>query len=568
MLTKLTINNFILSDNITIEFGHKLNILTGETGAGKSVIVGALDYILGRQISVNLAYDAVKPVYLTAFFNLEPDKAGFIGNLIEYSSFDKLQRLVIRKEISVKGRSTTYINDKRINNRIITEIRPLLIDFHSQREQMKLFDEDYQLKVLDAWAGLTKLRNQYKYYFEELKSAIEKKKYLEKEEKRNAEKILLYEYQIEEIEKMELSNIEEKKLNQELELLANSEEILTLCSEIQHNFVEQDSSIIDLINSYQKRIEKLENTGNERIKIIITIFNEITHSLSDLTSEFSQLEDGIDLDQEKMNRIEERLNSILQIKTKYKMEIPQLHDHLNMMKSVVEQWSSGKKDIEQLAQKISELADKTVNLAERLSSGRNEATPPFTASISDDLKSLSIPNAVFSVDITSIGKIFINDGFLRGLTETGNDKIDFLFSANKGSDPELLKEVVSGGELSRLLLAIKKVLAGKIASPTLILDEIDTGIGGRTAISTGEYIKKIASYHQVLCITHLPQIASFGDKQFMIQKKTDLTRPLIKVKELSSSERRDEIARMLSGTKSEIALKHADELLEKTIKGE
>lgn len=566
MLTKLTVKNFILSDDITIDLGSGLNILTGETGAGKSVIVGALDYILGRQISVNLAYNQDNPVCLTAYFNLEKDKAESVGRIIESKLPSELSNLIIRREISVKGRSAAYINDGRVNNRQIAEIRPLLIDFHSQREQMKLFDENYQLNVLDVWAGLTGLRNEYTVCFEGLKSAIEKKKRLENEEKRNTEKMLLYEYQIQEIESMELSAAEEKRLNQELDLLSNSEEIMTLCSEIQHNFTEQDSSIIDVISSYQKNMQRLAPTDNQKIKNIISLFDEISHSLTDLTAELRELEESIELDREKMDSVEERLSSILRIKNKYKMEIPQLLQHLNMMKSAVKQWSSRKKDIEQLSEKISVLAEKTVSLAERLSIKRKKSAEPFADTITADLKTLAIPNAIFSVDITSIGKIYINNDFLGGLNDTGNDKIEFRFTANKGTKPEALKEVVSGGELSRLLLAIKKVLAGKIASPTLVLDEIDAGIGGRTAISTGDYIGKISSFHQVLCITHLPQIATFGDKQFMIEKKADLNRPLIKVKELSASERRDEIARMLSGTKSEIALKHADELLKKRLR--
>lgn len=580
MIKQLTVTNFILTDNIVIEFDEKLNILTGETGAGKSVIIGALDYILGRQVRSELTYDAGKPVFLEAVFNLSGEKdtvkIALIEELLGCSPLNEYGYLVVSREISGK-RNSCRINGKRVNQAVITRLREILVDFHSQREQLKLFDDRHRLDVLDTWAGLLPLREQYQTLFEELKNLMERKKSLELMEKQAAEKMLLFEYQIEEIESMQLSIDEEKMLNSELDILTHAEELLGLCSEIEHAVIEEDNSVLDLISNFHQRFQKI-GEGNETIKNIKTCFDELTNSINAVMSEVRTLKDGIDVDEEQLKQIENRISSILRIKNKYKMDVSQLLEYLQEMKTAIAEKSSRKHEIEELHTEIDNKTEELLVLSERLTSHRKQAGCQFSAGIKAGLSELAIPDGVFLVDISSLGKIYFANGIIGGLNDTGNDKVDFLFSANKGTEAQDIKEVVSGGELSRLQLVIKKMLAGRTANPTLILDEIDTGIGGKTANNIGKYISDISKYNQVICISHLPQIACFGEKHFQISKEIaagsnekesdryDSHRPVITVKELTPMQREDEVARMLSGSKSEIAVKHAKELLEKHLR--
>jgi DNA repair protein RecN (Recombination protein N) len=580
MIKQLRIINFILTEDLTLYFGDNLNILTGETGAGKSVIIGALDYLLGRQVRTELAYDRDRPVLIEAIFDLNfkqisndqqnntTNRIQILNEILGADLLKDTDHLIISKEISTKGKPISSVNGKRINQSQLLQIRNVLIDFHSQREQLKLFDEQYQLQVIDAWANLGEVREEYFNIYNEIKILKEKKRSLELKEKQLEEKFLLYEYQIEELEGMNMTIDEEAALNSELDLLANSEELLAVCSQIQHSISEQDNSLMDIISNFKQRIQRT-GAENNTIRNIITILNEMINSCRDLISETRILESNIDLDETKMKHLEERLNSILRVKSKYKMSIADVLSYLEEMKKTIADKSSRKDEIEKLTKILEEKIDRLLLLADHLSAKRKEAAKPFAESIINDLTTLAIPDGIFYVDISSIGKIFIKQEILGGLNEYGNDKIDFQFSANKGNEAQSLKEVVSGGELSRLLLIIKKILAGRFACPTLILDEIDTGIGGKTANNIGQYIADISNNHQVICITHLPQIASFGEKQFLITKnslinerKDEIKKPVIQVSELTYEDRKNEIARMLSGSSSQIALQHAIELLE------
>ncbi len=511
MITKIKIENFILTDKLTVEFNEGLNVLSGETGAGKSIIVGALDYIFGKQVRADLFYKKSEPVFLEALFNLNnsQNKITQIEDILGTGIILDSSNIRITKEITIKGKPQSFLNDIRINQKQIIQIRKLMIDFHSQRDQLQLFDNQYQLEILDSWLGLGSDKSDYKRTYYELRNLFEKRNILIAEDKKQSDKIRLYEYQIEELEQLDLTKDEEERVNEELNLLTHSEELLLLCSEMQQSFIEQDNSIIDIISSYHQRFERI-GSDNKSIESIISSLSNISQLVNDLQSDARALQDSIYLDESRLSNLEERQNEIIRIKNKHKMDLPSILDFLEEMKMVVNDQETRETEIEQLKERIEDKIKIIQQRTKQLSSKRKIGATRLSTEIMKNFNDLSIPNGIFSVDVESIGNILIDNGIKGGLSETGNDKVEFLFSANKGITPQSLNNVVSGGELSRLLLIVKKILASEFDNPTLILDEIDTGIGGKTANNMGKYISKLAEKHQVICITHLPQIASFA----------------------------------------------------------
>jgi DNA repair protein RecN (Recombination protein N) len=285
--------------------------------------------------------------------------------------------------------------------------------------------------------------------------------------------------------------------------------------------------------------------------------------LNDVRTDLNNVRDTIDLDWNRMQELENRLNEILRIKNKYRMEIPELLDYLEEMKLYVNNYSCYKEKIESLKDEISILSGELKSRAEQLSLDRKNICKQLRQEIVNDISRLAIPEGDFGVVFNDLGSRRIEDDILDGYDETGKDRVEFLFSANKGVPLQPLKNAISGGELSRLLLVIKKQLAGRLDTFSLVFDEIDSGIGGKTANHLGEFMAQAGRYHQVLCITHLSQIAAHATKHFLIEKKSSSDKSFIEIKTLTEQRRKEEIARMLAGSKSETALKHAEELLNK-----
>ncbi len=563
MIKTLRIKNFILVRDIIVTFGKGLNVLTGETGAGKSIIVGAFDLILGQKGRPGLFYNDHEPIYLEAEFDLGKQESEITIRLLEEGYLtDEETVLIITREILPDGSSRSYLNGKRVTGSVIKEFRDFLIDFHSQRDQIKLFTNSYQLAILDTFGDLKAKRESYQNVYRGLKKKLKRLAELEAVEQRDAEKQRLYEYQIAELEELDLRIEEEKELQQELDLLTHAEDVINYCQEMQLLFYENDNSIFDQINSYLQRFERFQD-DNTSIKEVVQSLANTLQILNDTRKGLREIRDTIDLDKSKMQKLEERLNDILRIKNKYKMEIPQLLGYLSEMQKAIAGYASYEEEIEQLKDEIDDLSKEARGLAEDLSLDRKRVSQQLRKIIIEDISRLAIPEGDFMVEFDDLGTDVIADGILHGLDDSGKDRIEFLFSANKGVQMQPLKNTISGGELSRLLLVIKKILAGRLDTFSLVFDEIDSGIGGRTANFLGEFILEVGRFHQVLCITHLPQIAAYAADHFLIEKKSGPAKSYIEIRSLPKKERKEEIARMLAGSKSETAMKHAEELLNK-----
>ena len=559
MIESLKIQNFILADNIEINFGKGLQILSGETGAGKSVIIGALNYLLGEKALPNLTHAETDRAYLEAVFLLDLTREELITKLNEFILIEDSPELIVSREIFKDGSSRSFLNGRRTSISIIREVKELIIDFHSQRDQVKLFNPHHQLEILDIYGNLRDSRRQFSCNYYELRDQKRKLLSLKEGERLAAEKNRLYTYQIEELEELHLKAGEEVELLSELDILTKAEEIIMTCSEMQQLFFEKEGSFYDQINTYAQRFSRFSSI-NKDVSVIGNLLENVIEQVKELSLEAGRLSSLVDTDRGKLETIERRLEEIIRVKTKYKMEVAELIDYLNHMKTVVSEMTSKNEEIERLASIIEEKGEQLSKMALKLSLDRKQASEFLKKDVSGNIVKLSMPDSGFAIEFDFGGSKEHNS---LDISETGIDKVDFLFSANKGVPLRPLKNAVSGGELSRLQLVMKSVLAGRMDTLSLVFDEIDSGIGGRTANSLAKFLKEVSRYHQVICITHLPQIASESDKHFHIDKVGVGDQTIIRMKELDENGRREELARMLSGTRTDLALKHAEELLNK-----
>ena len=563
MISRLFIKNFVIVRNIELSFSQGLQILTGETGAGKSVIVGAIDLVLGGRLKTDVFFDTDQPVFLEVEFSLDEAKACLISEQFELDKDDVLECLILTREISVSGKSKFFLNGRRTTSSLIRDLRAYLIDFHGQRDQQKLFDNLYQLDIVDSFAGLDKSVSTFSEFYHETEHQISKLKRLKKEEQEKEERIRLYQYQIEEISSLKLKLNEDVELESEISLISHAEDILNLSSTMEQEIYESENSIYDRLNSFISQLQEFQH-DNERIKGSLEALTSSVELLDESVNEIREMQHIIDFDPDRLRELEERFDIINRIKTKYNKDIPGILNYIADISKQIDAFDNSSTTISELEDDIAERLERLKKMAIELSLNRRKAAKNLAIDIENNIKNLAIPDARVEFDfICDSDKLESGDFDINSLTQYGVDEVEIMFSANKGKQLQPLKLAASGGELSRFLLTVKKVMSDKLPERTIIFDEIDTGIGGKTATLLGEFIKRISSYHQVLCISHLAQIAIFSDRHFAIEKETknDVTELIIQ--QLDSDERRKEIARMMSGSKSDLALKYADEILNK-----
>lgn len=565
MIKNLKIENFIIVKKLNLEFERGLQVLSGETGAGKSIIVGAIDLVLGGSLQPGMLFDENKPAYVEVVFDIDESNKPFLQMLHEYEVDLAEGEVFIAREIGTNLRSKSFINGRRVSQEIISEFRPILLDFHSQRDQQKLFNQEYQLEVLDIYGNLLSERINFEKDYKELETNIRELHRLEKHEKEQTDRIKLFEYQVQEIEAMQLKDGEDEILQAELNLLSNAEAILNQASSMEQDIYENENSVHDIINSYISQFSRFE-ADNQLIKESVSLLQEAAVNLDDAVSRIREIQNVIDLDSSRMEELQERLDAINSLSSKYRRSIAKILIFLQEMKTEIETFSSQKDRIIQLQKEIEKKSKELKQKANELTAKRKKAAQNFEKELIFNIKKLAIPDTQIEVIFSGLNTHNNVNELLKGISITGQDEIDYYFSANKGIRIQPLRVAASGGELSRFLLTIKKILANRLDSRTIIFDEIDAGIGGKTSELLAEFIHNIGDSHQVICITHLPQIAAYADKHFAIVKKSCAKTSEVDVYMLTENERLNEIARMLSGSESELALRHADELLKK-VKG-
>lgn len=551
MLSRLLIKNYALIDNLDISFDKGLNIITGETGAGKSILMGALGLVLGNRAEGKQFFNEEKKCVIEGYFSISSyDLKGFFEeNDLEYDD-----ETIIRRELSVDGKSRAFVNDSPVNLTILKALGEKLIDIHSQHATLQINTEEFQLLVLDALAEQEDLLTTYRKELNILRQTERRLKTL-KEESRAASAELDYnQFLFEELERLDIKEGEVQSLEEEQQQLENAEEIKRSLVSSSFLLSEGEQNVLSMLKESVQQIQQAARyfSGAEELaQRLQSTYIEI----KDIASEIAQQEEAVMLDQQRLDEVSARLSELYSVMKKHRVdsegELLQIRDDLEQKLQAV---LNHDEIMAELEKQLTEQKDKVMTLAKQIHDNRKAVVPQVVDFVQQTLTTVGMPNARLSISLD-----FQN---MEKASPRGFDAVQFLFSANKGQTLQPIHKVASGGELSRVMLAIKSLVAQNSSLPTIIFDEIDTGISGEVALRVGEVMQRLAHNMQVIAITHLPQIASKGTSHFKVYKedKEDKTRSNIVL--LKPEERVLEIAQMLSGANpGEAALAHAKTLL-------
>jgi len=565
MLTELYLSNYLFVPQARISFGRGMTVLTGETGAGKSILVGAIALIFGDTQQTIEAFDPAHNVYLEATFDLSGcnEVADFLSEL----GYEGLDELILAREFILKGKSQYFLNGRKVAASVVKDLKPLLIDFHHQRDQQKLLSSSYQLDLLDKYGNLNDEVNSFRSDYLQLRNDLDSLAEM-KQRKSDEERLHeLYAFQYHELANANLSLDEDAHLQQEYDLNSAAEEIIVLGEELQGILYANENSCFDQLG---KAIRELSRYTHLHFTLR-DIENNLTASLDLLQSSASMLrgvKNLVSYDPHALQDLRERIDVLNSLKYKHKVK------DCNALVQIRDDLAERLSHAQNLDSKIQELEDTCESRyqqlrtnCDRLSSKRQQVALSMATELQGHVRNLSIPDARLEIQIDkkTTDKKFRSE-YVDAISEKGQDRIDYMFSANLGSALKPLVAVVSGGELSRILLAIKFVLSKNISPKLIILDEIDAGIGGKTAEFIAGYIKELGTVHSVLCITHLAQIAAIADSHKSLQKNVLSGKTVVDIQCLSADLRIQEIARMLSGSLSGASLEHAAELLNRMSK--
>ncbi len=556
------LRNYLFVREARIAFDQGLCAITGETGAGKSVLVGAISLLFGDNSQSYEAFDPEESIYLEATFDISNNSEAEM--YLSENGYEDEGDLILAREINSKGKSQYYIYGRKTSATLVKDIKPLLVDFHHQRDQQKLLNSAYQLDILDAYGGLQEDVEAFRVLYLQLKSDQSSYLELQKQEEQNRQLYELYRYQLEELEKIKLKPEEDSLLNKEFELLSAASEISSISDSLYAELYESEDSCYDKISKAISQIDRFAELHPqlEEIRVNLSIALENLGSGTLLLRNVPEL---LSLDGDRLQSISQRLDAINTLMHKHKVQnVLALVATLDRLRQQIDLYSSLEADMRALETKMEGCFQELLKLADKLTEERRKMALELCNELEQNIRLLSIPEGIFEIRIDKkVTDRNIRREFIEAVGEKGQDRIEFQFCANPGSSLKPLGSVASGGELSRILLAIKKVLTQSISPRLLILDEIDSGIGGKTADMIAGFIKELSHRHSVLCITHLAQIAAQADQHIALNKYVKGKVTEVMLQTLKDSERRNEIARMLSGSITEYSLKHADELLVK-----
>ena len=551
MLQELSIKDFAIIDEIQISFQPKMTVLTGETGAGKSIIIDALGLLAGGRGSTEFIRKGEKKAVIQGLFTL-PREANTYNILEEYGIDSEDGQIILQRDLYRGGRNICRINGMMVNLATLRNVGETLIDIHGQNEHQELMKPENHIDLLDEYDKKTsQLRNQYQVVYQnyrKLKLSMEKK---EADEKAWAQRLDMLNFQVKEIEEAGLKINEEDELVEEKNKLDNFQAI--------HDALELSYQIlsgekIDVVGNLGNAMNELSDVSDlsENLQEINTKISDAFYSLEDAARDISDELDSMEWNGERLNEIEERLELIHQLKRKYGDTIEDiLHYHIRIVKELREM-ENAEQNSEKQERQLSEALEKVKELAIKLSKQRKKSAKKLEKMIHEQLSALYMDKAVFEVKFLNNSKLY----------SKGIDKVEFYIQTNPGEEMGPLAKIASGGELSRIMLALKTIFSQKMGVTSIIFDEVDTGVSGRVAQAIAEKISQISNNSQVLCITHLPQVAAIADNHYYISKSVNDGRTETSLKELDEKQKIREIARMLSGSEiTELTLKHAEELI-------
>ena len=550
MLKQLYIKNFTLIDELNIQMHPGFSVITGETGAGKSIILGAIGLLLGNRADSKSIKAGRDRCVIEAHFDLSKYdmQQFFTDNDID----EDLSDTIIRRELTAAGKSRAFINDTPVSLTKMRELGEQLVDIHSQHQNLLLQKEDFQLNVVDIIAQNEKQRKNYEAAYNQYKQANQKLNALKAEIEKNRENEDFLRFQFKELDEAQLQNGEQEELEQEYEMLSHSEDIKTALYQADNHLSGDDGNIIERLKQASEQLANIKDVYPEVTELLERIDSSYIE-LKDIAQEINGLTDHVEFDPARLETINERLDKLNSLQQKFHVrDLGELIETYHQLKEQLSHIDHSDENVEALEQEVAQLLEKAQKQAKELTAIRTKAAKKVEEEMKQRLIPLGIPNVRFCISLTE-----------KPLSHDGGDKVSFLFSANKSTPLQPVTQVASGGEIARVMLSLKAMISGAVKLPTIIFDEIDTGVSGKIAEKMAQIMVEMGNHErQVLSITHLPQIAAMGSHHYKVSKEETDEGTISRMTELSQQERIQEIAQMLSGSDvSEAALANAKELL-------
>jgi DNA repair protein RecN (Recombination protein N) len=566
MLKSLHIQDYALIEKINVEFKSGLNIITGETGAGKSILIDAMSLLLGERASSEVIRKGAEKSIVEGIFEVEKNKK--VKTFLTENDLEAQPELIIRREISSKGSNRCFVNDSPVTLNVIKDLGDLLVDLHGQHEHQSLLRKETHINYLDEFSNNDDLLRSYKWLYSSLTKLQSELKELKDKDSVHKERRDVLEFQVKEIDAVSPQTDEEEKLEVELKLLENTEKVLAITNSIYAGLYESETSVQDMLSKIKDELIELAeidptfNESKAECETALALTRDIAESIRKYKAQ-------VEAEPEQVETIRERLGAISLLKKKYGGSIKSV---LEIRKKAVaelqaaENYSDAVREIEQ---KINAVKKNASSAAEKISKERLTVSKKIKKEIEHTLAELGIQNSKFEVRITQNEALGVNENTLSingknyKFDSNGIDDVEFYISTNIGEDVKPLAKVASGGEVSRVMLTLKSVLAKSDKLPLLIFDEIDAGISGNIAQKVGQTLKSLSSYHQIIAITHLPQIAAFSNQHYAVEKQTLENRVISSIKQLNDNEKVMEVAKLLSGEKiTDSSIKSAKELID------
>lgn len=550
MIKSLHIRNYAIIESLEINFSEGLTVITGETGAGKSILLGALGLIMGNRADTKSLYNEAEKCVVEAQFDIRSYdlKTFFIDNDIEYDD-----ETFIRREILPSGKSRAFINDSPVNLNVLQQLSGALLDLHQQFDTLDIHNISFQLRMIDALADNKRLTAGYEEEYRQYQTDKRRLSNLIARNEASAKEVEFLQFQLEEFNKAELVEGEQERLEQELAVLSNAEEIKRTMNAAFLYLSESEQSLVSQMEELSIQLHQV-GKYEQRMQELSERYDGLVEELKDIAGEFEEIAEQAEYDPERIVEIQARLDLIYRLQNKHKVAtVKELLDIQENLQQQLGEFGDLSTEIETLNKRIAEQEVHLFEVAKMLSERRQLVIGDFENKVHAMLAQLAMEHAVLKVDFRK----------LEELSPTGLDELNFLFSANKGSRLQMIKDVASGGELARLTLVTKSLVASAIPLPTLIFDEIDVGVSGDVALRMGNILRHLSNQHQVVTITHSPQVASKADAHYFAYKVEKEERVITKVKELTKDERIRAIATMLSqNPPSDAAIENARQLIE------
>ncbi len=551
MLKFLSVENFALIDRLEVEFTRGLNLITGETGSGKSILVEAVGLLVGERASQEMVRQGSTQARLEGIFALS-EKHPARSYLLEAGIPLENEEIIIRREISLTGTNKIFINGVLSPLTVLARLGTLLADIHGQHEQQLLLSPEVQLQFLDAFSAHGQLLDEVRSSFQQLQAVRSELGQLLASDQDRLQRLDTLQFQMADIERLQLRAGLDVELEAQRSLLASAEKRSEASQQTYQLLYEREESSLSLLHQAEKNLEELSRL-DQQFQPVMAKLRDLRYSLEEISYQLRDYTNAIEFNPGRLEAVEERLAEIQKARRKYGDTVDEILAYSQEIQGEVTELSQRETQIEQLSEKEKRLGKEYLELARRLSQERHHKAQLLSQQVERELADLHMESAVFMAHLSTSED---------RATEQGIDKLEFLLSANVGEAPKPLGKIASGGELSRTVLALKSMLTLEDYSKTLVFDEVDAGIGGRVASSIGERLARLGTQHQVFCVTHLPQIASYASQHFHVEKRSSDQRTVVELIPLDQRARVEEISKMMAGNAlTEITRKQARELL-------